>query len=219
MLAPQMPFPPPRPGPFLRGNGAQSPPGGPQKQSKAIRTYAEAVFPAPYLMGLLWELGAPRSGFGVLSGYITRRGDVYTARTGLPFPQPIPTQDQFDATWKSLTAPLVLSPPVECADLPVLGRCWHLPLWAQYMQSGPPLCQSIGWARPLTFVVRGDGYPCAGGSWSKLSIGLLNHGAKARTPAFLWVVGMAVTGDKDMVALGQICTQVLMRRSCCPIVG
>ena len=32
---------------------------------------------------------------------------------------------------------------------------------------------------------------------------------KVRTPAFLWVIGMAVTGDKDMVALGQIWAKVL----------
>ena len=69
--------------------------------------------------------------------------------------------------------------------------------------------QSIAWTRPLTLVVRGDGYPCAGGSWSQLSVVLFNHGEKARTPAFLWVIGMAVTGDNDMVALGQIWAQVL----------
>ena len=53
------------------------------------------------------------------------------------------------------------------------------------------------------------GILCAGGSWSQLSVGLLNHGEKVHTPAFLWVIGMAVTGDKDMVALGQIWAQVL----------
>ena len=47
---------------------------------QAICTYAEALFPAPYLIGLLLELGAPRSGFRVLSQYIIRRGDAYTAR-------------------------------------------------------------------------------------------------------------------------------------------
>ena len=81
---------------------------------QAIHTYAEALF--PYLIGLLLELGAPRSGLCVLYEYITRRGDVYTARTGLPFPRPIATRDQLDATWKTLTGPLALSPPVECAD-------------------------------------------------------------------------------------------------------
>ena len=37
---------------------------------QAIRTYAEALFPATYLIGLLLELGAPRSGFRVLSEYM-----------------------------------------------------------------------------------------------------------------------------------------------------
>ena len=77
------------------------------------------------------------------------------------------------------------------------------------MQSRPALCQSIDWTFPLTLVVRGDGYPCAASSWSQPSVGLLNHGLKARTPAFLWVIGMAITGDKDMVALGQIWARVL----------
>ena len=93
---------------------------------QAIHTYAEALFPAPYLIGLLLELGAPRSGFRVLSQYITRRGDAYTARTGLPFPRPIPTQDQFDATWKSLTAPLALSPPR-----------WNVPTPHRRVAAGP----------------------------------------------------------------------------------
>ena len=176
---------------------------------QAIRTYAEALFPAPYPIGLLLKLGALRSGFRVFSEYISRRSDTYTARTGLPFPRPIPTRDQFYATWKSLTAPLALYTPVECADPPSSGRCWPLRSRAQYVQSRPVMCQSIDWTRPLTLVVRGDGYPCAGGSWSQLSVGLLNHGEKARTPAFLWVIRMAVTGDKDMVALGQIWAQVL----------
>ena len=37
-----------------------------------------------------------------------------------------------------------------------------------------------------------------------LSIGLLNHGARGRTPAYLWVIGMAVCGDKDTAALATI---------------
>ena len=114
-----------------------------------IRKYGEALFPAPYVIGLFLELGAPRSGFRVLCEYITRRGDAYTARTGLPFPRLIPTRDQVDATWKSLTAPLALSPPVECADAPTSGRCWSLRPWAQYMQSALAVCQLIGPAPSL----------------------------------------------------------------------
>ena len=177
---------------------------------QAIRTYAEALFSAPYLIGLLLELGAPWSGFRVLLEYITRGGDAYTARTGLPFPRPIPTWDPFDARWKSLTAPLALPPPpVEFADPPSSGRCWLLRSSAQYVQSRRALRRSIDWTRPLTFVLRGDGYPCASGSWSQLLVGLLNHEVKARTLAFLWVTGMAVMGDKDMVVPGRIRAQEL----------
>ena len=66
------------------------------------------------------------------------------------------------------------------------------------------LCQSIDRARPYTSVVSGDRYPCACGSWSRLPIGLLNHGGNVTTRAFMWVVSMAVTGDKDIVLAGQI---------------
>ena len=96
---------------------------------QAIRTYAEPLFPAHYLTGLLLELGAPQSGFCVLSEYITRRRDAYTARTGLPFPRPIPTWDQFDATWKSLTAPLALSPPPPPR--------WNVPTPRRWVAIGP----------------------------------------------------------------------------------
>ena len=87
---------------------------------QAIRTYAEALFPSPYPIGLLLDLGAPRSGSRMLSTYITLRGDAYTARTGLPFPRPVPTRDQFDATRKSLTFSCVVPPDGMCRP-PVVG--------------------------------------------------------------------------------------------------
>ena len=54
------------------------------------------------------------------------------------------------------------------------------------------------------FIVRGDAFPCAGGSLSHLGVALANHGARARQPAYYWVIGMAVCGDKDMAQLGAI---------------
>ena len=68
----------------------------------------------------------------------------------------------------------------------------------------PPSVDTIDWKRPLIFLLPGDAYPCASGSWTQLSIGLLNHGARGRTPAYLCVIGMAVCGDKDMAALTTI---------------
>ena len=48
--------------------GAKTPlPAVHKSKEQAIHTYAEAHFPAPYLIGLLLELGARRSGFSVVS--------------------------------------------------------------------------------------------------------------------------------------------------------
>ena len=81
------------------------------------------------------------------------------------------------------------------------GRIWPVPSWACYIQPRPPLVDTIDWDRPLTFFVRADAYPCAGGSWTQLSIGLLNHGKWGRTPAHLWVIKMAVCGDMATLAI------------------
>ena len=174
------------------------------KQVEAVKQYASHLFPAPDLIGLLMDLNVPKLGFRHVSEYMSRRGSAYTAATGLPFPRPIPTRDTFTDTWKELVTPLDLRPPVSVPDPPASGRSWPLPSWARYVQSRPSLVDTIDWTRPLTFIVRGDSYPCAGGSWTQLSIGLLNHGARGRTPAYLWVIGMAVCGDKDMAALATI---------------
>ena len=175
------------------------------KQVEAVRQYASHLFPAPDLIGLLMDLNVPKLGFRHMSEYMSRRGSAYTAATGLPFSRPIPTRDTFTDTWKELVTPLDLRPPVSVPDPPASGRSWPLPSWARYVQSRPSLVDTIDWTRPLTFIVRGDAYPCAGGSWTQLSIGLLNHGARGRTPAYLWVIGMAVCRDKDMAALATIC--------------
>ena len=108
---------------------------------------------------------------------MTRRGPAYTAAMGLPFPGPIPSRDRFTDTWKELVKPLVLDRPVSVADPPTSGRSWPLQLWARYIQSRPPLVDTIDWKRPLTFLLR-LACPCASGSWTQPSIGLLNHGAR-----------------------------------------
>ena len=174
------------------------------KQVEAVKQYASHLLPAPDLIGLRMDLNVPKLGFRHVSEYMSRRGSAYKAAPGLPFSRPIPTKDSFTDTWKQLVTPLDLRPPVSVPDPPVSGRSWPLPSWARYVQSRPPLVDTIHWTRPLTFIVRGDAYPFTGGSWTQLSIGLLNHGARGRTPAYLWVMGMAVCGDKDMAALATI---------------
>ena len=95
---------------------------------------------------------------------------------------------------------LALDPPVSVPQPPTSGRSWPLQSWARCIQSRLPLVDTIDWKRPLTFLLQGDAYQCTGGSSTLLSIWLLNHGARARTPVYLWVIGMATCGDKDMAA-------------------
>ena len=147
-----------------------------------MKQYASHLFPAPDLIGLLMDLNVPKLGFRHVSEYMSRRGSAYTAATGLPFAKPIPTREAFTDAWKELVTPLDLRPPVSIPDPPASGQSWPLPSWARYVQSRPSLVDTIDWTTPLTFIVRGDAYPCAGGSWTQLSIGLLNHGARGSLP-------------------------------------
>ena len=174
------------------------------KQLEAVKQYASFLFPAPDVLGLLMELNVPKVGFRAVSEYMSRWGVAYRAATGYPFPLPIPSGDQFSGTSKEMAKPLELRPPVSVADPPASGRSWPLQSWARCVQSRPPLADVIDWFRPLTFLVHGDVYPCAGGSWTQFSVGLLNHGARDRSPVYMWVIGMAVCGDKDMPALATI---------------
>ena len=174
------------------------------KQIEAMKQYASVLFPAPELIGLFMDLNVPKGGFRHVSEFMTRWGATYTAAAGLAFPCPIPSRDRFMDTWKELVKPLALDRPMSVADPPTSRRSWPLQLWARYIQSLPPLVDTINWKQSLTFLLRGDAYPCAGGSWTQLFIGLLSHGARGRTPAYVWVIRMAVCGDKDLAALATI---------------
>ena len=165
-----------------------------KKQIEAVKQYTSVLFPAPEWIGLFMDLNVPKGGFRHVSEFMTC----------LPFPRPIPSRDRFTDTWKELVKPLALDRPVSVSHPPTSGRSWPLQSWARYIQSRPPLVDTIDWTRPLTFLLRGDAYSCTARSWTQLSIGLLNHSARARTPAYLWVIGMTVCGDRDIAALATI---------------
>ena len=125
------------------------------KQIEAVKQYASVLFPAPELIGLLMDLNVPKGGFRHASELMTRRGAVYTAATGLPFPRLIPSRDRFTDTWKELVKPLVLNRPVSVAVPPQaasLGRCNRgpatsnrvHPLWTPSIGSGCSLSSSVG---------------------------------------------------------------------------
>ena len=125
------------------------------KQVDAVKQYASFLFPAPNFFGLLMDLNVTETGFRHLSNSMTRRGIDYTAAMGHTFPRPIPTQQAFLDTWKDMAKPLELQPPVNVDDPPASGRNWPVHSWARYIQSRPPLVDTIDWVRPLILLCAG----------------------------------------------------------------
>ena len=135
-------------------------------QIEAVEQYASVLFPAPECIGLLMDLNVHKGGLLHLSEFMTRRGAAYNAGTGLPFPRSIPPCDHFTDTWKELVKLLALDQPVFVADPSTSGPSSPLQSWTRYIQSRPPLVDTIDWKRPVTFRLSGDAYPCAAGSWT-----------------------------------------------------
>ena len=91
-----------------------------------------------------------------------------------------------------------LDDPVATVFPKATGISWPFASWMKYILSQPGLVGSISRSFPLTFIVRGDAYPVAGGQWTPLTISLANFDHLARSPAGLWVVSMANCDDKAM---------------------
>ena len=132
---------------------------------KAAKQYAPILFPPLKLMGLRMDLNVPKSSFLLVSEFMARRGAAYTTGTDLRFVGPLSSHDHFTDTCEKLVKPLGLEPPVSVPELPTSGRSWPLQSWAHYIHSRPSLVDTIHWKRSLTFLLRGDAYLCAGGSW------------------------------------------------------
>ena len=130
-------------------------------QQGAIAKYASEVLPPDECCELILNLRAPRSAWRTLSEVYILRGLKYTATTGLPFARPICPERAFQQRWEDLLAPLELAPAVSTSDPKATGISWPWASWLRYIASQPPLCRMIDWSFPLTFIVRGDGYPCA----------------------------------------------------------
>ena len=90
-------------------------------------------------------------------------------RLHCPDGPPISPPLRFTDTWKELVKLLALGRPVSVADPPTSGSSLPLQSWARYIQSRPPLVDTIDWKRPLTFLLRGHAYPCA--SWCLAHMG------------------------------------------------
>ena len=169
---------------------------------EAAQAYAENLLPPLAAVSLLLNLSAPKSAFRLLSTFVSQRGVRYSTATGLPFPRPLCTRDAFEAKWAELCTPLELVCTFSTTPVQAEARHWPLASWERYVNSRPQLRIPDG--PRLHLIIRGDGYPVAGGSWSQMTIGMANHGPNARRPAFCWPIAIAIVNDHEMVTLGKL---------------
>ena len=110
-------------------------------------------------------------------------------------------QQGFRAALARSTSPLGACPPGEHIGSQGHGYQLGMGIVAAPRCQPTELCRMIEWLLPLTCIVRGDGYPCADGEWSQLSVSIACIGLRGRIPACVWVIGLAICGDKAMATL------------------
>ena len=140
-----------------------------------VEAYAASLLPPLAMCELVLNLRAPKSSWRTLSElYMLRKLEYHRTVPGGPYARPICTEWDFQARWKELVGPVELDEPVATV-LPKATRIsWPFASWVKYILSRPGLVRSIDCSYRLTFIVRGDAYPVAGGNWTQLTIFLAN---------------------------------------------
>ena len=176
-----------------------------QAGNAAVEEYTASLLPPTAMCELVLNMRAPKASWRTLSELYTLRKLEYhrTVPSG-PYSRPNCTERAFQARWKELVAPVQLDDPVATVLPKATGISWPFASWVTYILSRPGLVRSINRTFPLTFIVRGDAYPVAGGNWTQLTIPLANFDSLARSPAGLWVLSMANCDNKAMDTLGTL---------------
>ena len=131
----------------------------------AAEAYAASLPPPPpsAMCELVLNMRAPKSSWRTLSElYTLRKLEYHRTIPGAPYSRPICTQQDFQARWRELVAPVELDPPVATVLPKGTGISWPFASWVTYILSRPGLVPSINRYFPFTFIVRGDAYPVAG---------------------------------------------------------
>ena len=108
---------------------------------------------------------ATKSSWKTLSErYKLRKLEYNRTIPGAPYSRPICTERDFQARRKDLVAPVESDPPVAKLLPKATGISWPFASWVKNILSRPGLVRSINRSFQLTFIIRGDAYPVAGGN-------------------------------------------------------
>ena len=81
---------------------------------------------------------------------------------------------------------------------PLLAISWPLRSWAACITSTRALADGIDGRTRRGVIVRGDRHPAARASGTKPTIGLTNLEEQARSPPYLWRIGLAAGPQKEV---------------------
>ena len=165
----------------------------------AVEVYtASLLLPSP-MCELVLNMRPPKSSWRTLSElYTLCKLEYHRTVPGAPYSRPMCTERDFQAQWKEMVAPVELDHFGATVLPKATGISWPFASWVKYILSRMGLVRSINCTFPLTFIVRGNAYPVAGGNRTELTISLANFAPLACSSAGLLVLSMANCDGKAM---------------------
>ena len=148
-------------------------------------------------MCLIVALGLSRAKYRHLLSFASAKQQAYFNATGVRVPNLFPGRQTVEDTWKCLTSHCTLESPTWYNN--TVSISWPLQKWLEYVQSQDAIWDTVADPQDgITLIIRGDGYPVAGCSWTQLNVSIMDHRRHARTTSHMWVISLAYASDKDM---------------------
>ena len=146
---------------------------------------------------LIVALGLSRAKYRHLLSFASAKQQAYFNATGVRVPNSFPGRQTVEDTWKSLTSLCALESPTWYNN--TVSISWPLEEWLEYVQSLDAIWDTVADPQDgITLIIRGDGYPVAGCSWTQLNVSIMDHGRHARMTSHMWVISLPSASDKDM---------------------
>ena len=115
---------------------------------------------------LIVALGLCRAKDRHLLSFASAKQQAYFNATGVRVPYLFPGRRTVEDTWKSLTSLCTLESPTWYNN--TVSISWPLGEWWEYVQSQDAIWDTVADPQDgITLIIRGDGYPVAGCSWTQ----------------------------------------------------